>query len=108
VIKSPNCDHIKRIKAIKLYPGNLLDKKVRSNKSEVVGGISVVYELKNGNELEDGFFGNDALRSANKELPSKSIELKDNEYITMIYGTGTDYIKTLVIKTNFYRRVKMG
>lgn len=73
-----------------------------------MGGISVVYELKNGDEYEDGFFGKNALKCTINAQQFKSIELKDNEYITMIYGTGTEYIKTLVIKTNFYRRVKMG
>lgn len=105
MIKSNRCDDIKRIKAIKLYPGTLLDRKIRSNKADCVGGISILYELKSGGEFEDGLTD---LRCLNSELPAKSIEIKDNEYITMIYGTGTDYIKTLCIKTNFYRRVKMG
>jgi len=73
-----------------------------------VGGISIVYELKSGGEHEDGFFGEKALHCINNDSPYKSIELRDNEYITMIYGTGSDFIKTLVIKTNFYRTVKMG
>lgn len=37
-----------------------------------------------------------------------TLELKDNEYITSISGTGTDIIKTLTIETNFYRKIKQG
>ena len=36
------------------------------------------------------------------------LDLKDNEYITAIYGTGTEFIKTLNIETNFYRKIKQG
>lgn len=61
--------------------------------------------MKDGSEYEDGIYD---LRCTNHDLPPKFLELKDNEYITTIYGTGTDFIKTLCIETNFYRRVKMG
>ena len=56
-----------------------------SGKSEVVGGIEVTYELKSGSELTDGIKD---LPCTYRDLPSKFLELKDNEYITTIYGTG--------------------
>jgi hypothetical protein len=34
--------------------------------------------------------------------------LNELEYISSITGSGTDYIKSLVIETNFYRKIKMG
>eukprot|EP00347_Sterkiella_histriomuscorum_P015750 403355823 len=105
IIKSEKCDQIKRVKAVKLYHGHLIGHQQSGMKSDVVGGIQVTYELKNGQDFEDGIYD---LRCTNHDLAPKFLELKDNEYITTIYGTGTDFIKTLCIETNFYRRVKMG
>ena len=54
-------------------------------KSDVVGGIKITYEMKNGDEHEDGIYN---LKCTNNDIAPKFIELKDNEYITTIYGTG--------------------
>jgi len=40
--------------------------------------------------------------------PSAELELKENEYISSIYGTGIDFIKTIIVETNFYRKIKVG
>lgn len=85
-IKSDKADNIKRIKSVRLYPGVVIGQEPGDNgKSEVVGGIEVVYELKSGSELTDGVKD---LPCTYRDLPSKFLELKDNEYITTIYGTG--------------------
>lgn len=105
VMKTDAWDQIKRIKAVKLYPGKLVGKDQSGLISDVVGGIQVIYELKNGQLLEDGLYN---LKCTNLELKPTELELKENEYITSIYGTGTDFIKTLIIETNFYRKLKQG
>lgn len=48
-------DDIKRIKAIRLYPGKVIGKeKELSTKYDVLGGIQIIYELKSGEEFENG------------------------------------------------------
>ena len=105
-MKTDFWDQIKRIKAVKLYPGRLIGKE-RDPKSDVVGGIQIIYELKSGEEFENGIYN---IKCTNLDLIDfpATLELKDNEYITSIYGTGTDFIKTINIETNFYRKVKQG
>lgn len=58
-------DQIKRIKAIKLYHGKVIGKEKEINpKYFVLGGIKIVYELKNGDEYENGI---DSLKCTNYE-----------------------------------------
>jgi hypothetical protein len=64
-----------------------------------------VYELRNGEEFDNGPTG---LSCANFDVEPQVLELKDNEYISSISGTGKDFIKTLVMETNFYRKIKQG
>lgn len=101
IMKTDQMDEIKRIKAVKLYPGKSLDAKP----IDVVGGIEIVYETKSGNDFVDGIID---LYCKTFDVAPEVLELKDNEYINSIYGTGTQYIKTLNIETNFYRKVKQG
>jgi len=75
-------------------------------KQEIVGGIAIVYELKNGIEYTDSLTNLPCMQG--KDKPAAELELKDNEYITAIYGTGIEFIKTLIIETNFYRKIKVG
>ena len=97
---------IKRMKAVKLYPGKVIGKEKELNpKYFVLGGIKVTYELKNGDEFEVGI---DSLRCTNFETEPVVLELKDNEFITSIHGNGKDYIQVLNMETNFYRKIKQG
>ncbi len=41
-------------------------------------------------------------------IPPVTLELKDNEYITSISGSGGDFVKNLIISTNQYRKIKQG
>jgi hypothetical protein len=34
--------------------------------------------------------------------------LNENEYISSISGSGTEFIKSIVVETNFYRKIKIG
>ena len=99
-MKSEIWDQVKRIKTVKLYPGLST-----TDKSDVVGGIQIVYELKNGEDYENGTYG---IKCTNYEVEPSILELKDNEYINNIIGTGTTYIKSLTLETNFYRKIKQG
>lgn len=61
--------------------------------------------MKNGEELENGV----------KTLPCTALdkdpvvlELKDFEFINNIYGNGKDFIKSICIETNSYRKIKIG
>lgn len=47
-MKSEKLEEVKKIKKVLLYPGQMLGKDA---KQEVVGGIAVVYELKNGEDF---------------------------------------------------------
>jgi hypothetical protein len=106
VMKSDKMEDIKKIKKVRLYQGAIVSKDQKSLNQEIAGGISIVYELKSGNELVDGLFSLPC--TVNKSSPCSELELKENEYITAIYGTGVDFIKTLIIETNFYRKIKVG
>jgi hypothetical protein len=90
-LRSEMWDQIKRIKAIKLFPGKLIGKEKEMNpKYFVLGGIKVIYELKSGEtDFEDGI---DSLRCTNFETEPVVLELKDNEFITAINGNGKDHI----------------
>lgn len=79
-MKSDNTDEVKRIKKVKLYGGSLVSKDKQAVKSEIVGGIAVVYELRNGDEIIDGLYNLPCTLS--KEGPVAELELKENEYIT--------------------------
>lgn len=111
VMKGEYWDQIKRIKAVKLYPGKVIPGQKKDLKSastanlDVVGGIMVVYELKSGDDYENGIYG---IKCTSLDGEPVVLELKDNEYINSIYGTGTEYIKSLTIETNFYRKIKVG
>lgn len=105
VMKTDQFDQVKRIKTVKLYPGKLIGHEKDPNFGDVVGGIQVIYELKNGEDYENGIYG---IRCTNFDLEPTILELKDNEYITAISGTGRDQIHSLVIETNFYRKLKQG
>jgi hypothetical protein len=105
VMKSEMWDQVKRIKAIKLYPGKVITSGKEINKQEIVGGIQIVYELKNLEEYENGIVG---IKCMNYDQEPQILEMRDNEYITSISGTGKDYIQTLTIETNFYRKLKQG
>jgi len=48
IMKSEKLEEVKKIKKVLLYPGQMLGKDA---KQEVVGGIAVVYELKNGEDF---------------------------------------------------------
>lgn len=74
-------------------------------KLDILGGIEVIYELKNGETMTDGISD---LACTNKDVMPVSLKLIDNEFITSISGTGTDFIKSLNIETNFYRKIKQG
>jgi len=100
VMKTDVMEDIKRIKAVKLYPGKSLGD---GKQTDVVGGIEIIYETKSGNDHVDGIID---LYCKTFDVEPETLELKDNEYITSIYGTGKEYIKTLNIETNFYRKVK--
>lgn len=71
----------------------------------MLGGIKVLYELKSGDEWEDGI---DSLRCTDYEHEPALLELRDNEYVTSIHGNGKDYIQLVNMETNFYRKVKQG
>jgi hypothetical protein len=89
-----------------LFPGKIIGKE-KDPKADVLGGISIVYDLKSGEEYENGIYD---IRCTNHDMIDfpAVLDLKDNEYITAIYGTGTEFIKTLNIETNFYRKIKQG
>ena len=86
-MKTENHDQIRRIKNIKLYPGKILGCEKDPNFGDVLGGITITYELKSGEEFESGIYG---IRCTNFELEPTILELRDNEYITTISGTGRD------------------
>lgn len=65
----------------------------------------VVYELKSGEDFENGIYG---IKCTSFDGEAVVLELKDNEYINAIHGTGTDYIKSMTLETNFYRKIKVG
>ena len=105
VMKTEQWDQVKRIRAVKLYNGRLISLTKEKSKHEVLGGIVVVYELRSGEEFEDGITG---LKCSIPEQEPVVLELKDNEYITNVTVVGTEYIKSLTIETNFYRKIKQG
>lgn len=105
VIKTDFGDQIKRIKAVYLYHGFALNAKGEQTQTEVVGGIKIIYELKNGEEIENGIT---KLACTDLEREPEFLELKDFEFIVQIFGTGSDYIKSLTITTNSYKRIKVG
>ncbi len=102
VMKEEKANLVKRIKKVILYGGKILGK-TTGPKQEVVGGLAVVYELTNGEDLIDGLYNLPCTEQASADL-----ELKENEYITSIYGNGTEFIKSIIIETNFYRKIKVG
>lgn len=69
----------------------------------VLGGLKVVYELKSGEEYENGIEG---LKCQNYDMEPVVLELRDNEYITSINGMGKDYVQEINMETNFYRKIK--
>jgi hypothetical protein len=94
------------MKCIKLFPGKIIGKEKEINpKYYVLGGIKIVYELKSGEEFESGI---ESLRCQNYDLEPAILELRDNEYITSINGTGKDYVQEINMETNFYRKIKQG
>lgn len=70
-----------------------------------MGGIEIFYETKSGKTTRDGIID---LPCRIAEASPQSLVLNEIEYITAISGSGTDFIKSLVIETNFYRKIKMG
>lgn len=73
-----------------MFPGKVIGKEKELNpKHFVLGGIKVIYELKSGEDFEDGI---DSLRCTNFETEPAVLELKDNEFVTSINGNGKDYI----------------
>ncbi len=61
--------------------------------------------MKSGEDYE---CGSSELKSTNTEAQPVVLELKEGEYINNIFGVGTDYIKSMTIETNFYRKIKLG
>lgn len=99
-------DQVKRIKTIKLYPGKVIGKEKEVNpKYSVLGGIKIIYELKSGEEFENGI---ESLRCQNYDQEPAVLELRDNEYITSINGSGKEYVQEINMETNFYRKIKQG
>ncbi|CDW78756.1 UNKNOWN [Stylonychia lemnae] len=99
-------EFVKRMKCIKLFPGKIIGKEKEINpKYFVLGGIKIVYELKNGEEFESGI---ESLRCQNYDMEPAILELRDNEYITTINGTGKEYVQEINMETNFYRKIKQG
>ncbi len=47
VMKTEMWEQVKRIKAIKLFPGKIIGSSKDQTKQDVLGGIQIVYELKN-------------------------------------------------------------
>ena len=105
-MKTDYWDQIKRIKQVKLFPGKIIGRE-KDPRADVLGGIAITYELKSGDEYENGIFDIKCTNHDMIDFPTV-LDLKDNEYITAIYGTGTEFIKTLNIETNFYRKIKQG
>lgn len=112
IMKSEERDNIKRIKQIKLYKGKLLDlnqladaQDVNLSMLEVVGGIEVVYETWTGEDTIDGFR---ELKCTNLDAEPQIFDFKDNEYISVISGKGSQFVKELNIETNFDRTLQMG
>ncbi len=95
---------LKRIHTIKLYLG-FAPSNDPNEKTEVVGGIEIIYEMKDGSLLVNG--ASDLFCKSLEDDP-QVLELKPNEYIASIYGTGKNYIQSLTLETNYYRHVKMG
>jgi hypothetical protein len=46
-MKTEMWEQVKRIKAIKLFPGKIIGSSKDQTKQDVLGGIQIVYELKN-------------------------------------------------------------
>ena len=61
--------------------------------------------MKTGEEFENGI---SSLKCTYFESEPVTLELKDNEFITSITGTGKDYIQGIIMETNFYRKIKQG
>ena len=102
VMKGQRAHEVKRIKKVILYGGRILGK-TQGPKQEVAGGLAVVYEMTNGEDHLDGLYSLPCT-----EQPSAELELKENEYITSIYGNGVEFIKSIIVETNFYRKIKVG
>lgn len=113
VIRDPYCifnaltgehaDTIKRIKQVKLYAGKVVGREKDGPKADVLGGIEIEYETKEGETFIDGVMN---LKCKTQGVEPQTLNLSENEFITSIYGTGIEYIKSLNIETNFYRKVK--
>jgi hypothetical protein len=83
-MKTDMVNELRRIKAVKLYAGKNLER--GGDKTEViVGGIEIIYETKSGNEHTDGILD---LYCKTYDIEPEVLELKDNEYITSITGSG--------------------
>jgi len=93
------------MKQLKLYAGRDLSNNTGENEKaiEAIGGIDVVYELANGEEYTEGLLD---LACKLTDSPPVILDLKENEYITAISGSGGAYVKNLIISTNMYKKIK--
>ena len=106
IFKIKEDNDIKRIKEVRVYPGvdleNIKDDEAKQA-CDLIGGIDVVYETYDGEEVQDGLID---LACRNPNLPPVILELKEQEYIQFISGTGTTCVKSIQIITNQFRKIK--
>ncbi len=77
IFKTKDVEDIKRIKEVRLFAGKDPKRKDLDNKAcDCIGGIDIVYETADGEEVEDGLID---LACKNINLPPVVLELKENE-----------------------------
>lgn len=93
IYKIKSRQQIKRIKEVRLYPGRDLSKRVNALDGfscDVVGGIDIVYETVDGEEISDGLID---LACKIDNVPPVVLELKENEcnYCIIAYSCRYHY-----------------